>query len=118
MTKNELKSNGQGRIVVTLAKVCAARPPFFMFSKRKAAAMAFEKWGGGEGLCLHSQEGQDLCARAAAEELIFNTSSEHQTVDLSNKWMAKDFLRDFRYGSTVDGGQEDRTFDIHLPVDT
>ncbi len=43
-----------------------------MFSKsfrleleqRKAAGMAFEKWGGGEGLCLHSQEGQDLCACA------------------------------------------------------
>ena len=37
---------------------------------------------GGEGLCLHSQEDQDLCACAAAEELIFITSSEHQTVDL------------------------------------
>jgi hypothetical protein len=57
-----------------------------MFSKsfrleleqRKATAMAFEKWGGGEGLCLHIQEGQDLCACTAAEELIFNTSSQHQ----------------------------------------
>ena len=58
--------------------------------------MAFEKWGGGEGLYLHSQEGQDLCPCAAAEELIFNTSSEHQTVDLSNKCMTKHFLRDFR----------------------
>jgi uncharacterized protein YeaC (DUF1315 family) len=85
-----------------------------MFSKsfrleleqRKAAAMAFEKWGGGEGLCLHSQEGQDLCACAAAEELIFNTSSQHQTVDLSNQCMTKDFLRDFRHGCTVHGGQE------------
>jgi hypothetical protein len=27
-----------------------------------------------------------------AEELIFNTSSEHQTVNLSNKCMTKDFL--------------------------
>ena len=97
-----------------------------MFSKsfrleleqRKAAAMAFEKWGGGEGLCLHSQEGQDLCACAAAEELIFNTSSQHQTVDLSNQCMTKDFLRDFRHGCTVHGGQEDRTFDMQLPVDT
>jgi hypothetical protein len=82
-----------------------------MFSKnfrleRKAAAMAFETWGGGEGLCLHSQEGQDLCACTAAEELIFNTSSQHQTVDLSNKCMTKDFLRDFRHGCTVHGGQE------------
>jgi hypothetical protein len=55
---------------------------------------------------LHSQEGQDLCPCAAAEELIFNTSSEHQTVDLSNKCMTKDFLRDFRHGCTVHGGQE------------
>jgi hypothetical protein len=47
-----------------------------------------------------------------AEELIFNTSSEHQTVNLSNKCMTKDFLRDFRHGCTVDGGQEDRTFDM------
>jgi hypothetical protein len=61
-----------------------------MFSKsflleleqRKAAGMDFEKWGGGEGLCLHSQEGQDVCTCAAEEELIFNTSSQHKTVDL------------------------------------
>ncbi len=99
-------------------KVCAARPPFFMFSKRKTATMTFEKWGGGEGLCLHSQEGQDLCVCAVAEELIFNTSSEHQTVDLSNKCMTKDFLRDFRHGCTVHGGKEDHTFDTYLPVDT
>ena len=72
----------------------------------------------GEGLCLHSQEGQDLCACAAAEELIFNTSSQHQTVDLSNKCMTKDFLRDFRHACTVHGRQEDRTFDMQLPVDT
>jgi hypothetical protein len=49
--------------------------------------MVFEKWGEGEGLYLHRQEDQDLCACAAAEELIFNTSSEHQTVNLSNKCM-------------------------------
>ena len=89
-----------------------------MFSKRKAATLTFEKWGGGEGLCLHSQEGQDLCACVVAEELIFNTSSEHQTVDLSNKCMTKDFLRDFRHGCTVHGGQEDHTFDMYLSVDT
>jgi hypothetical protein len=45
--------------------------------------MSFEKWGGGEGLCLHSLEGQTLCVCAAPEELIFNTSGQHQTVDLS-----------------------------------
>ena len=61
--------------------------------------MTFEKWGGGEGLCLHSQEGQDLCSCVTVEELIFNTSSEHQTVDLSNKCMTKDFWRDFRHGT-------------------
>ncbi len=85
-----------------------------MFSKsfrleleqRKTSAMAFEKWGGGEGLCLHSQEGQDLCACAATEKLIFNTSSQHQTVDLSNQCMTKDFLRDFRHVCTVHGRQE------------
>jgi hypothetical protein len=95
-------------------KVCATHPPFFMFSKsslleleqRKASVMSFEKWGGGEGLCLHSQEGQDLCVCTVAEELIFNTSSQHQTVDLSNQCMTKDFLRDFHHGSTVHGGQE------------
>ena len=84
----------------------------------KSQAQWCQEGGGGEGLCLHSQEGQDLCACAAAEELIFNTSSEHQTVNLSNKCMTKDFLRDFRHGCTVHGGQEDRTFDMHLSVDT
>jgi hypothetical protein len=75
-------------------------------TQRKTAAMVFEKWGGGEGLCLHSQEGQDLCVCGASEELIFNTSSQHQTVDLSNQCMTKDFLRDFHHGYTVYGGQE------------
>ncbi len=41
----------------------------------KSQAQWSQEGGGGEGLCLHSQEGQDLCACAAAEELIFNTSS-------------------------------------------
>jgi hypothetical protein len=50
---------------------------------------------------LHSPEDQDLCADADAEGLIFNMSSEHQTVDLSNKCMTKDFPRDFRHGCTV-----------------
>jgi hypothetical protein len=51
-------------------------------------------------------------AKDRTEELIFNTSSEHQTVNLSNKCMTKDFLRDFRHGCTMHGGQEDRTFDM------
>ncbi len=82
------------------------------WEQRKDNTMVPQDGGGGEGLCLHSQEDQDLCACAAAEELIFNTSSEHQTVDLSNKYMTKDFLRDFCHGCTVHGGQEDRTFDM------
>ena len=65
---------------------------------------------------LPSQEGQDLCASAAAEEHIFNTSSEHHTVHLSNKCTTKDFLRDF-HGCTVLGGPEDRTYDVKLQVD-
>jgi hypothetical protein len=42
---------------------------------------------------LHSQEGQDSCAAAAAEHLIFKTSTEDQTVHLTNKGMRKDSER-------------------------
>ena len=73
---------------------------------RKARHNGPQEGDGGEGLCLHSQEDQDLCGCAASEELIFNTSSQQQTVDLSNQYMTKDFLRDFHHGSTVHGGQE------------
>ena len=79
--------------------------------------MFFQQGDGGEGLWLQSQQGQDLCTSAAAEEHIFHTSSEHQTVYLSNKCTTKDFLRDFRHGWTVHGWQEDRTFDIQVQVD-
>jgi hypothetical protein len=51
--------------------------------RRKARHNGPQEGDRGEGLCLHSQEVQDLCD-----------------------------------GCTVHGGQEDRTFDIHLPVDT
>ena len=51
------------------------------------------QWVGGEGFRLQSQEGQDLCAAEAAEYLIFNTSTEEQTVDLTNKDMTKDSER-------------------------
>jgi len=50
------------------------------FSQHHNAA---SKRGGGEGLRLQSQEGQDLCAAATAEHLIFKTSTEEQTVDLT-----------------------------------
>ena len=68
-------------------------------------------------LWLQIQEGQDLCVFAVVEQLTFKTSSEHQTVYLSNKCTTKDFLRDFRNGWTVHGGQEDHTFDAQLQVD-
>ena len=84
--------------------------------QRKATTMVFKKGVEERGLFLQSQEGQDLCASAAAEKHIFNTSSEHQTVHLSNKCTTKDFLRDFRHGCTVCGGQEDHTFDMQLQV--
>ena len=77
--------------------------------ERKARHNGPQEGGGGARLCLHSQEDQDLCTCVDTEELIFNTSSEHQTVDLSNKCMTKDFLRDFRHGCTVHGGQEDHS---------
>ncbi len=46
--------------------------------------------GGEEGLRLQSQEGQDLCAAAAAGHLMFKTSTEDQTVHLTHD---KVFLR-------------------------
>ncbi len=51
------------------------------------------QWDGGEGFRLQSQEGQDLCGDAAGENLIFNMSTEDQTVDLTNKDMTKDSER-------------------------
>jgi hypothetical protein len=57
--------------------------------------------GGGEGWRLQSQGGQDLCAAAAAEHFIFEhfikTSTEEQTVDLTNKGMTKDSQRFSRW---------------------
>ena len=75
---------------------------------------------GGEGLSLQSQEVQDLCGSASVDQLMFNTCSEHYTVDLTNKctMVTKDFLRDFPHGFTGSVEQEDRTFDIQLEVNT
>jgi hypothetical protein len=50
-------------------------------------------------------------------QLQSNTSSEHQNVDLSNKCMTKDYLRDFAM-VVVYGGQEDRTFNMQLQRNT
>jgi hypothetical protein len=60
------------------------------FSQHHKAA---SQRGGGEGLRLQSQGDQDLCAAAAAEHLIFKTSTEEQTVDLPNKGRTKDSQR-------------------------
>ena len=64
------------------------------FSQHRNAASQRD---GGEGLRLQSQGGQDLCAAAAAEHLIFKTSTEEQTVDLTNKGMTKDSQRFSRW---------------------
>jgi hypothetical protein len=87
---------------------CEARRQYFLFSKvpvksgtTKTHRNGLQKEDGGKGLCLQSQGDQDLCATTPAEWLIFNTSSEHQTVDLSNKCVTKDFLRDFHHGWSV-----------------
>ena len=49
--------------------------------------------GGGEGLRLQSQDGQDLCATADTGHLMFKMSTEDQTVHLTNKDMTKDSER-------------------------
>jgi hypothetical protein len=60
------------------------------FSQHRNAA---SRRGGGEGLRLQSQQGQDLCATAAAGHLMLKTSTEDQTVHLTNKGMTKDSER-------------------------
>ena len=60
--------------------------------------MGLHQRGGGGGLWFQTQERQDLCGDAAAEQPILKTSSEHRTVDLANKCMTKDFLSGFRHG--------------------
>ncbi len=50
--------------------------------------------GGGEGLRVQSQQDQDyLCAPVVTDQLIFKTSTEYQSVDLTNKDMIKDSER-------------------------
>jgi hypothetical protein len=78
--------------ILCLKQLYDTRPPSHIahitwFSQHRNAA---SQRGGGEGLRLQSQRGQDLCAAAAAEHLIFKTSTEEQTVDLTNKGMRKD----------------------------
>jgi hypothetical protein len=59
------------------------------FSQHRNAA---SQRGGGEGSRLQSQGDQDLCAAATAEHLIFKTSTEERTVDLTTKDTTKDSL--------------------------
>ncbi len=54
--------------------------------------MRFRRRAGGEGFRLQSQEGQDLCVDPG-DHLIFKTSTEEETVDLTNKGMTKDSQR-------------------------
>ena len=60
--------------------------------------MGLHQRDGGGGLCLQTQESQDLCGAAVAEQPMLKASSEHRTVDLANKCMTKDFLSGFRHG--------------------
>ncbi len=46
--------------------------------------------GKGEELRLQSQEDQELSAAAGASQLILKMTSEHQTVDHTNKIMGND----------------------------
>ena len=46
--------------------------------------------GGGEELCLQSREDQELGAVVTGNQLIFKMSSEHQTVDHTNKLIGND----------------------------
>ena len=71
---------------------------------------------GGGGLWLQTQERQDLCGAAAAEQPMLKVSSEHRTVDLANH--DERFSECFSPWSQVYGEQEDRKVDIHLQVYT
>ena len=52
--------------------------------------MGHLRGGGEEGMRIQSQDDQDLCAAAAAGPLILKTSTESETVHLTNKGMTKD----------------------------
>ena len=62
--------------------------------------------GKGEKLRLQSQEGQELSAAAGASQLILKMTSEHQTVDHTNKIMGNDHDVIFvRFRTVVSNGQ-------------
>ncbi len=71
-------------------------PPWFSTRGRRRGVTSSEsRWSGFMSI--------DRCRSPGTEEHRFHTSSEHQTVYLSNKCTTKDFLRDFRHGYTVHG---------------
>ena len=63
-------------------------------SRNKNKFSKITKWvigeGGREELRVQSQEGQELSAGAGASQLILKMTSEHQTVDHTNKIMGSD----------------------------
>ena len=64
-----------------------ARPPT---NKFHPAQECQTRGGKGEELRLQSQEDQELSAGAGASQLILKMTSEHQTVDHTNKIMGSD----------------------------
>ena len=48
---------------------------------------------------LHTQEGQDFSAPAAAAHLITHKSTESRSVDLASNGMGNHYLRDVDHGS-------------------
>jgi hypothetical protein len=70
-----------------LVNLSDARPPR---NKFHPALNARRAGGKGEELRLQSQEDQELSAAAGANQLILKITSEHQTVDHTNKIMGND----------------------------
>ncbi len=68
-------------------EICPTPVPKKISSKRQNARRA---GGKGEELWLQSQEGQDLSAAAGASQIILKMTSEHQTVDHTNKIMGNE----------------------------
>jgi hypothetical protein len=67
--------------------------------------------GKGEELWLQSQEDQELSAAAGASQLILKMTSEHQTVDHTNKIMGNDHDHDRCAISQIFQEREDTNFE-------
>jgi hypothetical protein len=66
-----------------------------------AAVQVWQTVSRRSGFMCSCQGGQDLCAAAVGGHLIFKTSTEEQTVDLTNKGMTKDSQRFSRWFHSV-----------------